>query len=130
MPQLHIDLSQARSFDPVEAGTYEMRIESVEGPERSSTKGTLGVWVYFSFLDPEFQRKHGNQRRFYPIEGEGAGFFRDLWKAVTGESLPIGQAVSVDTDELVGAEVIVTFGPPREYEGGLFSDLQSVVKAA
>lgn len=130
MPRLNIDLTDAVSFEPVDPGTYEMKVDEISAPERSEHKGTLGVWVYFKFLDEARDRRHGRPRRFYPTEGKGAGFWREFWKATTGEELPLGEAsVSVDTDDVIGTEVIVTFTADT-YEGRPTSNISDVVRAA
>jgi hypothetical protein len=44
--------------------------------------------------------------RNFPITGKGAGFFREFWKAATGEDIPLKAQIDVDLDDAVGREMI------------------------
>lgn len=121
MPRLTLDLTEARSFEPTEPGPYPMIVDSIDGPERSKPSeknpdGVLGVTVSFKFQDPELDRKCGTVIRWYGIQGKSSGFFREFWKAATGEDLPIGDRFDIDTDDAIGRPVTVEI-ENEPYEG-------------
>lgn len=124
-----VDTTQAQSFEAVEPGPYPMTSDEIEDPAPSKEKGTKGMFVYFAFQDPALAKKAGRVRRWYPIEGKGSGFFRELWKALTGEDLPMGTSIDVDLDDGVGRPVIVNVGN-EEYEGRLQNTVEKVVAAS
>ena len=94
-----VNMENARSFEPAEPGPYPLVIKAMGNPEKKE-KSTI-IEVEFQFEDPEMDRACGTITRMYPIDGKGAGFFRDFWKAATGQELPVGQAgIAIDTDEL------------------------------
>lgn len=106
--RLTINTSEAQAFALAEPGPYSMKVERAE-PKKAKT-GTNGVEVDFQFQDPNLQQKHGHVRRFYPIEGKGAGFFAEFWKQTTGEELPVGQegiGLDIELDDCLEAEVQV-----------------------
>lgn len=125
MPRLSLDLREARSFEPTEPGTYPMLVESIEDPKPSKEKGTLGVTVHFKFQDPSLDQKCGTVMRWYAIEGKGSGFFREFWKAATGEDLPIGEQFDIDTDDAIGRPVIVQISN-EAYEGRMQNRVERV----
>lgn len=125
-----IDTSEAQSFEAVEPGPYQMTVDEIEDPAPSEVKGTNGTWVYFAFQDPALAKKAGRVRKFYTLQGKGAGFFREFWKAATGEDLPIGtQGIDVDLDDGVGRPVIVNVGN-ETYEGRLQNSVERVASAS
>lgn len=128
MPRITLDLSEARSFAPAEPGPYGMKIAEYTGPEPSKEKGTLGISVYFQFSDPKMDQTCGTVMRWYAIQGKGAGFFRELWKAATGEDLPVGQQFDIDLDDMLNRDVIAHVSN-REYEGRLQNQIDRVVAA-
>lgn len=124
-----IDTTEAQGFEPTEPGPYQMKVDEIEDPGPSKEKGTLGTWIYFAFLDPTIARKCGRVRKFYTLQGKGAGFFREFWKAATGEDIPLGQQLDVDLDLAVGRPVIVNVGN-EPYEGRLQNSVERVAAAA
>ena len=129
MRRATIDTSEAQSFEATEPGPYPMLVDEIEDPGPSEVKGTNGSWVYFTFQDPAIARKCGRVRKFYTLQGKGAGFFREFWKAATGEDLPIGTAaIDVDLDDGVGRPVIVNVGN-ETYEGRLQNSVERVTSA-
>ena len=127
MPRVTVDTTEALSFEPAEPGPYEMTINKIEGPNKGEKSNYMAV--EFQFADPERQKKHGSVYRNYPIDGKGAGFFRDFWKAATGQDLPIGGNFDVDTDDALGRPVIVQIGN-REYQGRVLNEAERVTAAA
>lgn len=128
MPRVTVDTSEALSFEPAEPGPYEMTIDKIEGPKKGEKSNYMAV--EFKFQDPEAQKKHGSVYRNYPIDGKGAGFFRDFWKAATGQDLPIGQkGLDIDTDDAMGRPVVVQLGN-REYEGRTLNEAERVSAAS
>lgn len=121
MPRYTLDLENAQSFEATEPGVYPMVVDEFTEPERSkpSTKnpdGLMGLFIYFKFQDPELDKYCGRVRRWYALEGKSAGFFRDAWKAMTGEDLPIGQKLDFDSDDAIGRSVNVQIGN-EDYNG-------------
>lgn len=135
-PRLTINTSEAQGFAPVEPGPYLMTIDKISEPHKSkSEKETIGIDIDFAFADPNLQLGHGHVRKFYPIQGKGAGFFADLYRVVTGNELPIGPAggdLDIDTDELLGQTVQVDVGNQKSQKEGddrIFNTVRSVVAA-
>lgn len=127
MPRVTIDTTEARSFEPTEPGNYEMTVESVGAPEKGDKSTYLPIT--YRFDDPAIDKRCGTVIRNYPISGKGAGFFTELWKALTGEKIDIGlQGFDVDTDDIVGKHVIAQI-ENREYDGRLMNDVKKVVAA-
>lgn len=127
MPRVTVDTSEARSFEPVEPGPYAMRVEEIDGPHQGEKAKYMAV--KFEFEDPEVAKKAGSVFRNYPIDGKGSGFFRDFWKAATGQDIPLGQkALDIDTDDALGRPVIVQIGN-REYEGRIQNEAERVTAA-
>lgn len=127
MPRVTVDTSEALSFEPAEPGPYEMSVHKIDGPHKGDKSNYMAV--EFAFQDPNRDKKHGKVFRNYPIDGKGAGFFRDFWKAATGQDLPIGQkGLDIDTDDAVGRPVIVQIGN-REYQGRIQNEAERVTAA-
>jgi len=129
MRRATVDTSEAQSFEAVEPGPYQMLVDEIEDPGPSEVKGTNGTWVYFAFQDPALAKKAGRARKFYTLQGKGAGFFREFWKAATGEDIPIGATIDVDLDDGVGRPVIVQIGN-ETYEGRLQNSVERVSAAS
>lgn len=119
-----LDLSEARSFELAEPGPYEMTVDTISEPIKSEK--SIGVDVEFKFADPKLDQQCGTVRRRYPITGKGAGFFREFWKAATGQDLPVGEQIDVDLDDAISRPVMVEIGH-REYEGRTYNDATRVV---
>lgn len=128
MPRVTLDLSEARSFEPTEPGTYPMIVETAEPVKSKEGKSMLNI--AFKFEDPETDQRCGLVYRNYMLAGKGAGFFRELWKALTGEELAIGEGAmyDVDTDDIIGKHVVAKI-TNREYEGRQQNEIGSVVAA-
>ncbi len=128
MPRLQVNTSEAMSFEPVEPGTYECTVSKIDDPEEGPN--STFVWAYFEPEDAGILQRAGNFRKTLPIDGKGAGFFREFWKAATGEDLPIGEeAIDVDTDDAIGRHVIVSI-TNEEYEGRFQNVVGRVVAAS
>lgn len=128
MRRATIDTTEAQSFEAVEPGPYQMKVDEIENPQKTE-KGGTGTWVFFQFLDPAVAKKAGRARKFYMMNGKGAGFFRELWKALTGEDIPIGTQIDVDLDDGVGRPCVVQIGN-ETYEGRLQNSVERVTAAA
>lgn len=126
MPRVQLDLTEARSFEPTEPGTYPMIVESADVTASKEGKPMLGV--AFKFEDPELDQRCGQVFRNYMLAGKGAGFTRELWKALTGEDLEVGGQVDIDTDDIIGKHVIAKIDN-KEYEGRLQNEIKQVVAA-
>lgn len=129
MRRATVDTSEAQSFEAVEPGPYPMLVDEIADPGPSEQKGTNGTWVYFKFQDPAIALKAGRARKFYVLQGKGAGFFREFWKAVTGEDLPLGGPIDVDLDDGVSKPCIVLIGN-ETYEGRLQNSVERVSAAS
>lgn len=125
MPRTTIDTTEAKSFEAVEPGVYPMTIGQVD-ISKSKEKGEPMMVVHYKFDDPQLDQKAGSVMRNYMLAGKGAGFARELIKAVTGEDIPVGGHFDFDTDDLVGRPVLVTI-KNKEYEGRLQNDAEKVV---
>lgn len=125
MPRITIDTTEARSFELAEPGPYPMTVHKIEGPHKGDK--ARYIEVHYAFQDPAMDKKCGTVRRNYPIEGAGAGFSREFWKAATGEDIPIGGTFDVDTDDAVGRPVLVTIGH-REYQNRFFNEAEKVTQ--
>lgn len=121
-----IDTREALSFEATEPGPYEMVIDHYDEPEKGE-KSTF-VWIYFKFIDPAIHKRCGHVRRAYPIDGKGAGFFRDFWKAAVGEDIPIDSQIDVDLDDCVDRPVIVDV-INEEYQGKMQNQVNKVTAA-
>lgn len=116
MPRISVDMTEAVSFQPVDKpGTYEMKVASIGDPEPSK-KGTMCVRADFQFLDEKLHKKCGLVFKSLPIEGPGAGFFRDFWHKVVGEELPDDAPIDVDTDDAIGKEVMAEISVDEKYQ--------------
>ena len=125
-----VDTTQAQSFEATEPGPYQMVVDEIEDPAVSQKSGSTGMWVYFKFADPTVQRRAGRVRKWYALNGEGSGFFREFWKAATGEDIPMGSdAFDVDLDDAQGRSVIVLVGN-ETYEGRLQNTVERVSAAS
>lgn len=129
MRRATIDTTEAQSFEATEPGPYPMVVDEIKDIGPSEDKGTIGTWIYFKFQDPALQKKCGRVRKFYTVQGAGAGFFREFWKAATGEDLPIGQkGLDVDLDDAVGRPVVVVVDN-REWQGRMQNEVGRVAAA-
>lgn len=116
MRRLTVDTSEAQSFELAEPGPYNMRVHSISDPQ-TGPKAKY-VEVQLEFEDPLTAKRCGRVFRNYPINGPGAGFFREFWKAATQEELPIGEAaVDVDLDAAIGARIVVDIGHSEARDG-------------
>ena len=121
-----VNTTEALSFEPTEPGPYEMHVEKYDPPVKSKDgQGSLGTFIYFQFEDPSVQKRCGHVRRWYPLEGKGAGFFRDFWKATTGEDIPVGTTIDVDLDDCLGRPVIADI-TNEPYEGKLQNNISKL----
>lgn len=134
--RLTINTSETQGFALAEPGTYTMTIEKISEPRKSqSEKQTIGIDIDFAFVDPDIAQKCGHVRRFYPLQGKGAGFFVDLVKVVTGFEIPIGKEggdIDFDTDELLGKTVLVDVDHQPSNKPGddrMFNTAKKVVAA-
>lgn len=118
MRRVALNTTEARSFEPTEPGPYQMVVEKIDDPVKSKGgSGPLGMMIYFKFQNPETDQQCGNVRRWYALEGPGAGFTRELWKSATGEDIPIGEeGFEIDLDSAIGRPVLVTIAN-EVYEG-------------
>lgn len=110
-PLIKPDLSDADSFGPIEPGTYDAKIESVE--YKQSGKGNPMIVPKFVVTVDGKQRK---RNAYLVIVGEGAyGFsqllrachFDELAAAYGDRSMPLDQKPEFNTDDLVGQELQV-----------------------
>lgn len=122
-----VDTTEAQSFEAVEPGPYRMVVDEV-GEDETSNAGNPGFWVYFRFEDPTIQRRAGRVRKWYSISGKGSGFFRELWKAATGQDIPMATQIDVDLDDLNERPVVINIGN-KEYEGRLQNEVERVAAA-
>lgn len=127
MGRLTIDTTQAMSFEAVSPGPYLMLVDEISDPEQGEK--SIYVNVAFKFQDPNVDRVAGKVFRNYPITGKGAGFFREFWKACTGEDIPLNANVDVNTDDALNRPVLVQIGN-EEYEGRLQNRVEKVTAAA
>jgi hypothetical protein len=130
MRRATIDTTQAMSFEATAPGPYLMKVDEIEDPKPSAgeTKA-VGTIIYFAFEDPNLARQCGRARRWYALEGKGAGFFREFWKAATGEDIPLNEKLDVDLDDAVGRSVMVNIGN-ETYEGRLQNSVERVAAAS
>lgn len=110
-PLIQPDLSDADSFGPIEPGTYQAKIESVEA--KQSGKGNPMIVPKF-VIDVEGKPRKRNS--YLVITGEGAyGFsqllrachFDDLAAKYGDRSTPLGEKPPFNTDDLIGQELQV-----------------------
>lgn len=120
-----IDTTEAQGFEATEPGPYPMTIVSAE-PKTSGNTGTPMLLVGFEFQDPDTAKRCGKVFRNYMLAGKGAGFTRSFWKAVTGEDLPVGSTLDIDTDDILNRDVVVNI-KNREYQGQLQNEVDTVV---
>lgn len=109
MPRIHFDPTEAVQFEIVDPGTYPMGITAVSDVEQ----GPKAKYITIEFTHASADHK-GKVWRNYPIEGKGAGFFMDLWKKVTGETIDQESMSEIDTDDLISQEVTVELGHQEE----------------
>jgi Protein of unknown function (DUF669) len=110
-PIIKPDLTDADSFGPIEPGTYEAKIESVD--YRTSGKGNPMIVPKFQItVDGKIRKRNA----YLVISGEGAyGFsqllrachFDDLAKAYGDKSIPLADKPEFNTDDLVQQELNV-----------------------
>lgn len=124
MPRLDVDLQEARDFSAIPERDYMCEVAEVSDVQ----EGDKAKYVRVTFQVQEPEEFAGrNLFRNYVIEGEGAGFFRDMWETVTGEELPIGEMVEIDTDDLIGEEVVVV-NEHREWEGETRNSVANLIE--
>lgn len=132
MGRLTVDTSEAQSFEAVEPGPYYMTVDEIDTGEDGtglvSEKGSRGVFIYYKFEDPNLHRYAGRTRRWYSIDGKGAGFFREVWKGITGEEIPMDAQIDVDPDDAIGRRVLVKV-KNESYEGRLQNVPDQVTQA-
>jgi len=131
MPRVTLNLTEARSFEPVEPGVYTMSIAEVEPTvtgKNAKVPGQAMLNVSFRFVDPALDQKAGSVLRSFMLEGKGSGFTRELWKACTGSELPVGESFDVDTDELIGRTLHCSI-VNEEYEGRLNNRVEKFTAA-
>jgi len=131
MPRVTLNLTEAKSFEPVEPGVYTMSVSQVEPAvtgKNAKQPGQAMLNVSFRFLDPAIDQRAGTVLRSFMLEGKGSGFTRELWKACTGTELPVGESFDVDTDEILGRTLhcdVVN----EEYEGRLTNKINKFTAA-
>lgn len=123
-----VDTTEAQSFEPTKPGPYSMNVDEIGDPEKSKNDNLM-VWVHFAFNDPKLAKLCGRVSKAYVLEGPGAGFFREFWKAATKEDIPVDTKVDVDLDLAVKKQVVVDVGN-EEYEGRLRNSVNRVAAAA
>lgn len=129
-----VDTTEAQSFEPVEPGPYPLLVDEITDPEKSkpsekNPEGLLGCISYFTFQDPSIARHAGRVQRWYALEGKGSGFFREFWKAATGEDIPIDSRIDVDLDDAIGRPVVGDIGN-EERDGRMYNVLNRVTAAS
>lgn len=125
--RLTIDTTEARSFELAEPGAYEMKIHSISDLQKGEKAPY--VTVEYEFQDPKMDQTCGRVQRNYPVAGKGAGFFREFWKAATGEDIPIGTQLDINPDDAIGRPVVVEIAH-REYEGRTYNEPKTVVSGS
>lgn len=132
MPRVTLNLTEAKSFEPVEPGVYTMTVDSVEAGttgKNAKVPGQAMLLVSFRFTDPALDQKAGTVLRTFMLEGKGSGFTRELWKACTGAELPVGESFDVDTDEIIGRTLHCSV-VNEEYEGRLNNKVDKFTAAS
>jgi len=115
MPKLNVDASKAMVFGAVPAGQYPCQILEVS----DEIKGPRARYVKFTFAVSEGEHEGRKFWRNAPIEGEGAGIFLEIYNAALRTNYTPADfgEVEVDTDDLIGQEVIVVVTEREHPEG-------------
>jgi hypothetical protein len=125
MPVVNLNLTEAESLKPIPEDAYPAAVmecgELAEGPKAH-------------YIPAKVQISEGEHegRTFYvnlPIEGKGAGIFVDFINKCLGMDYDVDdlEDLAFDTDELVGAEIIINI-KNEEYPKGS-GDIRSGVKS-
>lgn len=123
MPELTIDATEAKSFEPIPDGTYETKIleisEVKQGPKARYVNITFEI-TDGDYIDRRLWRN-------FVVEGPGSAFLVDLAnKALPDEEFEVGSEFSLDTDDLIGQAVIVVT-VQEEYEGNTKSEVKRIL---
>ena len=130
MPRVTIDTNDVKTFEATQPGPYTMTFDEVGAEvQTSKEKGTQYLVAWLKFTDPALDKKCGRIRYNLILNGPGAGFTRDAWKAATGETIPLEAKIDIDTDMLVGRTVTVDVGN-KEYKGQLQNEANRIVAVA
>jgi len=120
MPKVDADVSEARDFNPLDPGWYEVEITKV--PEAgTSEKGNPVIRVELDVIGGD-EQNDGSQpegRKLFktiPTTGEGAGILKNFLKAFEIDYDQTGNRISFDTDDCLQARAEVKVRH-RTYEG-------------
>lgn len=130
MPQININTSEAESLKPIPEDAYPAEVVEI---------GAIAEGQKAHYLPVKLQITEGEHagRTFYqnlPIEGKGAGIFIDFINKCLGTEHDVDDMdeLAFDTDDLMGAEVIINI-KNEEYpkgSGDLRSGIRSVARAS
>lgn len=112
MPRLKVDTSEAVRREALPDDTYPCTVMSISDPKQ----GAKASYVTIVF-EVEDGHEFGKRQIWHnvPIDGKGAGIFEDFYEKVTGEDFP--EDGDVDTDDLIGAEILVVTKQEEYPEG-------------
>lgn len=112
MPILKPDTSEAIEMTPIEAGTYKSKIIEAPIQQSKGEGGKAKLWMVVPKFEVLVNGKERTRKTYLVTEGEGAGGFDQLLRAVNMDELAdqykdpnVQPKPEFDTDTLIGQEL-------------------------
>jgi hypothetical protein len=129
MPKVRMDLSEAISFKPVDAGTYPAEVVEVKDAKSSDKATFLPIVLEISEGEAQGRKLFHN----IMLSGKGAGRGADELGNLLGEEIDPDamDEFAFDTDDLIGAtcQIVVSQREWPEGSGDMQNDVKKVLKA-
>lgn len=125
MPKINLNLSEAESLKPIPEDAYPAEVVEVGSVTEGPKAHYLPIKLSITSGDYEGRTFYQN----LPIEGKGAGIFVDFINKCLGTDFDVDDMdeMAFDTDDLMGAEVIINI-KNDEYPKGS-GDMRSGIKS-
>ena len=134
MPLINPDMSEAMDFEPVEAGTYPVKVIDVKGPKwprgasdanpvkENGNRAHQYLELYYEIINTPGMNNKRVGPQYLSISGAGAGFLKEALKVLL-PNLTEGEAF--DTDMLLGQVATLRLGEEarmtRDTDGALIA---------
>jgi len=125
MPELTIDATEAKSFEPIPDGIYDVRVREISEPKDGPN--STYVNVTFEIEDGDYEGR--KLWRVFPITGKGVVFFTDLIAKALGEHIEMGEETAFDSDDLIDQPVRVVVAQ-ETYEDNTKAAVKKVLAPA
>ena len=120
MPVVRVDLSEAKSFEPLPEGAYLVAVTGVEAKQSVAGEGMLN-WT-LTVQDGEFT----GRKVWLNTMTEGKGAFRLVQLLDAVYQAPEGEQIDLDPQDVIGCELTVTV-KQRPYEDRIQNEVVKMI---